>query len=184
MNRRVLDDDSHVRRTLSFICFAQSGFPDLSKKQQKPWNFETVRTAFLEWVDKRDRKIIWISEQLDNIDPDVEQFVWYRINKNKYAGLMLLHAVVGFYKSRTAKAEDSTDTKKKLKRDKHGDLIIEILKSISEGTYPEQSVLDEINLTYYWNSEVMAYYGKVLELKNMPDAEFRVLPDQTDWLNR
>ncbi len=184
MNRRVLDDDSYVRRILSFICFAQSGFPDLSKKQQRHWNFETVRTAFSEWVDKRDRKIIWISEQLDNIDPDVEQFVWYRIHKNKYAGLMLLHAVVGFYKSRTVKAGGSTESKKRVKRDKHADLIIEILKGISEGTYPAQPVLDEINLTYYWNRDVMGYYGKVLELKDMPDAEFRVLPDQTDWLNQ
>jgi hypothetical protein len=177
MKADKLDEDSYVRRLLSFDCFAVTAFPELSKKKSKVWDFESVRKAFSKWVDGRwiegrDKSIIKISEELEGVEPGSDQFVWYRVNKNKFAGIMILYCIIGFYKSKTNG-----------KRDKHADLIINIMKGISEGIYPTEEILNEINLTYYWNREVMGYFGKVMELKDMTDVQFRALPEQDKWLN-
>lgn len=182
MDALKLDDDSYVRRLLSFQCFAVSAYPDLSKKKTKPWDFEVVRKVFVNWTESRDRSIIEISKELDTVEPGSDEFVWYHVNKNKFAGIILLYSIIGFYKSKSkdgSKSKDNVDGKK----DKHADLIANILTCISDGTYPTEPILDEINLTYYWNNQVMGYYAKALELKDMTDDQFEALPEQVQWLN-
>lgn len=170
---KELDDDSYVRRLLNFECFAVSAFPELSNfGQRKLWDFELVAQAFGYWVISKDPSIIKISKAIEDILPGQDEFVWYRINKNKYAGIVLLYAILGFYKSRPGKS------------DKHGHLILAIMAGIRAGTYPTKAILDEINLTYYWDHQVMAYSSKVLQLENMSDAEFKALPEHDTWLNQ
>ena len=171
MEPNKLDDASYVRRLLSFTCFAVSSFPELSKKRKMIWNFETVREGFTSWTYGRNRKIIEISEAIENIQPGSDDFVWYRINANRYAGILLLYSIIGFYRIKEGK------------RDKHADLIIELLRHISEGVYPDEKIFNEINLTYYWNKETMGYYEKALSLKEMSNADFSKLPKQNKWLN-
>ena len=169
--REKLDNDSYVRRLFSFECFAVTAYPELSKKKFKGWDFNLVKDSFLYWVDKRDPIIIEISKGIEGIEPGSEEFVWYGVNKNKFAGIVLLYCITPFYKSKQGK------------RDKHADLILNIMKGISEGSYPPQEIINEINLTYYWNREVTGYLAKVIELKDMSDDQFKALPDQNQWLN-
>ena len=165
MKGKKLDDASHVRRLLSFTCFATTSFPNLSKKPTKPWDFEIVRKAFSDWVnvsqseEGRNRAIIKISEEIEAVEPGGDEFVWYKVDKNRFAGIIILYSIVGFYKMRNGKKDNS------------------------EGNFPDQEILDEINLTYYWHKEVMSYYTKILELKNMSDENFRKLPAFDIWLN-
>jgi len=169
-----LDDDSYVRRLLSFQCFAISAYPDLSEKKVRPWDFEVVIEAFTNWTENRNRSIIEISKELDDVEPGSDDFVWYRVNKNKFVGIILLYSIIGFYKSKSKEGSKTTGNKK----DKHADLIANILTCISDEVYPAEPILEEINLTYYWNDQVMGSYAKALELKDMTDDQFRALPEQ------
>lgn len=163
-----MDDDFYVRRLLSFMCFSE---------KTKTCDFEKVRKAFSDWVEgskplkERNREIIRISEELENVIPETNDFLWYKINLNKFAGIILLYSVLGFYKSRVGK------------RDKHADLLIELMKCISEGNFPPKNILHEISLTYYWNDETMRYLSKTHELIQMSDEKFKNLPNLEVWLN-
>lgn len=160
-----------VRRVLSFICFEPSSFPSLSNSGLKPWGFEKVRCAFESWVNARNMDIFEISKDIRDLDPQSKDFVWYKVDKNKLAGIIILYIVSGFYEFRFDN------------RDKHADLILDILKHISDGSFPSQTIIWEINLGYYWSKERMAYMKKVYELEKMTDETFKSLPDLETWLN-
>lgn len=165
MKAKILDDDSYIRRLLSFVCFSEKV------------DFEKVKNAFSNWVEgakplkERNREIIQISKELENIKPEKEDFLWYKTDLNRFAGIIILYFMSGFYKTKPGK------------KDKHAKLLIDLMKNISEGSFPDKAILDEINLTYYWHDEAMGYFVKVHELMKMDVEKFKSLPDLEIWLN-
>lgn len=154
-----MDNNSYVRRCLSFVCFSSNAEM-----------FEKVRKEFVGWHKNKNVALIETSKALDGVMPDKDgEFVWYRKSRQKFVGILLLFCMAPYYPHTN-----------------NGDQIIEIMHLISKGQFPSNNFITNIMLRWYWDEDFMQYLDKaveVIEMKN--DDEFKNLPlDFTEWLNQ
>lgn len=197
----VLDDSSYIRRLLQFMCFSTSAHTDISKKSKKEWDFEIVREAF---INRDIDGLVEISKLIGHIEPG-EDLVYYKSNINKFAGILGLICIYGYFELKPIKNDDSDDVddssdssesssdenpdKIKYRFNNVSTIIDDILTCISRGTFPGKEIDSYINLSYYYDNDAMIYLSKIRELENISKDEgmkmkiFKSLPDQNDWLN-
>ena len=165
-----MDQENKIRTILNFILFDYGSF--IIKNNELITFAQLVKDVFKNWINRENRFIVTYTYKELPFKPDSDEIVFYKKDRIKFASALFLYCVIPFYKFRTHK------------KDKHGELIYELLDSLIKGEEFNKAHIKNFNLEYYWNEETSLYLYKIKEIMEMDEDTFKNLPDFDSWLNK
>ncbi len=169
MNKEQLGPEEKIRSVLGFILFDNDSH--LIKNNETITFAQLVRDVFKNWINRENNWIVThtyneLPNELDN-----EIIVFWKKDRIRFSAALFLYTIIPFYKLR------------KNKKDKHGELILELLDSLIDGKEFNKQYFQDCDLTYYWHHETASYLYKSKQIMDMSDETFKNLEDFDTWLN-